>query len=104
MYLLLDPNNMVICISSKITLDLDKNGYYDSSANSIYTDTVNLKLVETELDCINFEPIKYCYTEESGFYPNVYYQEPMSLEESTAELKQLKQLVADLTELVLGGV
>ena len=97
---ILTNNNMVFTYGNEIEKgrwenDPSMDTYRITTDNGYqYCVIADFGLYEVESLPEDFEPGKYCYTEEEGFYLNPYYEEPVSEEYSSG----YDQAVLDMIE------
>lgn len=91
MKILTNSNNIVTAIGSSITFGVFDEPFekwkIESEEYYYYMIDNNFTLYEVEVT-EEIKEIKYCYTEEKGFYLNTEYTEPISIEQEVKKLTE----------------
>lgn len=90
MYIITDNKDVIIHISETIGYQENGNVLVDNDTLAIAKPLVK-GVYEVENIEENVTEIKYCYTEEKGFYANENYKEPEPTE--AEKIKELKQQI-----------
>lgn len=112
MYIITNENNEIINFSE--TIDYQENGnlLIDNGTAIAKAQTEKIGSYEVEEIPENIVEVKYCYTQEDGFYENENYKEivtpEMEIENLKKENKILQEQITDLqlaiTEIYESGV
>lgn len=88
MYIITDKDNVIINISKTIGYQSNGNILVNDGTLAIAKLLVN-KVCEVDEIPEEIEEVKYCYTEEKGFYKNENYKEYYSNEERISSLEDV---------------
>lgn len=88
MYIITDKENIIIKISETIGYQSNGNILVNDGTLAIAKLLVN-KVYEVDEIPEEIEEVKYCYTEEKGFYKNENYKEYYSNEERISSLEDV---------------
>lgn len=102
--ILTNKDNEIIAISNTYQLDEEhRNVNLDDNRTIAYAPNEIINMFEIEEIPNEVEMIKYCYTEEKGFYINENYVEPKEpMEERLALIEERVTLAEDMINMSLG--
>lgn len=102
-FVLTNKNNEIIEISNTYELDEEHRNINVDNHAIAYAPNEIINMFEIEEIPNEVEMIKYCYTEEKGFYINENYVEPKEpMEERLALIEERVTLAEDMINMSLG--